>query len=57
MIMFNSLLVIGGVAIAVPLLLGLVPAVKVPAVVWRSSAVSWSGLLFWGGCISMRLSG
>jgi Kef-type K+ transport system membrane component KefB len=33
MITFNSLLVIGGVAIAVPLLLGLVPAVKVPAVV------------------------
>jgi Kef-type K+ transport system membrane component KefB len=33
MISFNSLLVIGGVAIAVPLLLGLVPAVKVPAVV------------------------
>jgi Kef-type K+ transport system membrane component KefB len=33
MITFISLLVIGGVAIAVPLLLGLVPAVKVPAVV------------------------
>jgi Kef-type K+ transport system membrane component KefB len=33
MITFNSLLIIGGVAIAVPLLLGLVPAVKVPAVV------------------------
>ena len=33
MISFNSLLIIGGVAIAVPLLLGLVPAVKVPAVV------------------------
>jgi len=33
MIKFNSLLIIGGVAIVVPLLLGLVPAVKVPAVV------------------------
>ena len=33
MISFNSLLIIGGVAIAMPLLLGLVPAVKVPAVV------------------------
>ena len=33
MISFNSLLIIGGVAIAVPLLLGLVPAAKVPAVV------------------------
>lgn len=33
MITFNSLLIIGGVAVAVPLLLGLVPAVKVPAVV------------------------
>jgi Kef-type K+ transport system membrane component KefB len=33
MISFNSLLIIGGVAVAVPLLLGLVPAVKVPAVV------------------------
>ena len=33
MITFTSLLIIGGVAIAVPLLLGLVPAVKVPAVV------------------------
>lgn len=33
MITFNSLLIIGGVAIAVPLLLGLVPAVKLPAVV------------------------
>ena len=33
MITFNSLLIIGGLAIAVPLLLGFVPAVKVPAVV------------------------
>jgi Kef-type K+ transport system membrane component KefB len=33
MISFNSLLIIGGVAVAMPLLLGLVPAVKVPAVV------------------------
>src|SRR5580693_7467153 len=33
MISFNSLLIIGGVAIAMPLLLGLAPAVKVPAVV------------------------
>jgi Kef-type K+ transport system membrane component KefB len=33
MITFNSLLIIGGVAVAVPLLLGLVPALKVPAVV------------------------
>jgi Kef-type K+ transport system membrane component KefB len=33
MISFNSLLIIGGVAVVVPLLLGLVPAVKVPAVV------------------------
>ena len=33
MITFSSLLIIGGVAIAVPLLLGLVPAVKVPTVV------------------------
>ena len=33
MITFNSLLIIGGVAVAVPLLLGLVPAVKMPAVV------------------------
>src|SRR5277367_1678562 len=33
MITFNSLLIIGAVAVAVPLLLGLVPAVKVPAVV------------------------
>jgi Kef-type K+ transport system membrane component KefB len=33
MITFNSLLIIGGVAVAVPLLLGLVPAVKVPAAV------------------------
>jgi Kef-type K+ transport system membrane component KefB len=33
MIMFNSLLIIGGVAIVVPLLLGLFPAVKVPVVV------------------------
>jgi Kef-type K+ transport system membrane component KefB len=33
MIMFNSLLIVGGVAVAVPLLLGLVPAVKVPPVV------------------------
>jgi Kef-type K+ transport system membrane component KefB len=32
-ITFNSLLIIGGVAVGVPLLLGLVPAVKVPAVV------------------------
>jgi Kef-type K+ transport system membrane component KefB len=32
-ISFNSLLIIGGVAVVVPLLLGLVPAVKVPAVV------------------------
>jgi Kef-type K+ transport system membrane component KefB len=33
MITFNSLLIIGGVAVAVPLVLGLVPALKVPAVV------------------------
>ncbi len=33
MISFNSLLIVGVVAVAVPLLLGLVPAVKVPAVV------------------------
>jgi Kef-type K+ transport system membrane component KefB len=33
MITFNSLLIIGGVAIAMPLLLGLFPAVKVPVVV------------------------
>ena len=33
MITFNSLLIIGAVAVAVPLLLGLIPAVKVPAVV------------------------
>jgi Kef-type K+ transport system membrane component KefB len=33
MIMFNSLLIIGGVAIVMPLLLGLFPAVKVPVVV------------------------
>ena len=33
MISFNSLLIVGAVAVAVPLLLGLVPAVKVPAVV------------------------
>src|ERR1700734_1603351 len=33
MISFNSLLIIGCVAIAMPLLLGLFPAVKVPAVV------------------------
>ncbi len=33
MISFSSLLIVGGVAVAVPLLLGLVPAVKVPAVV------------------------
>ncbi len=33
MITFNSLLIIGGVAVLVPLLLGLAPAVKVPAVV------------------------
>jgi Kef-type K+ transport system membrane component KefB len=32
-ISFNSLLIVGAVAVAVPLLLGLVPAVKVPAVV------------------------
>jgi Kef-type K+ transport system membrane component KefB len=33
MITFNSLLIIGGVAVVVPLLLGLAPGVKVPAVV------------------------
>lgn len=33
MISFNSLLIIGAVAVAVPLLLGLVPAVKVPPAV------------------------
>ena len=33
MLSFNSLLIIGGVAIAVPLLLGVFPAVKVPPVV------------------------
>jgi len=33
MISFTSLLIVGAVAVAVPLLLGLVPAVKVPAVV------------------------
>ena len=33
MISFSSLLIIGAVAVAVPLLLGLVPVVKVPAVV------------------------
>ncbi len=33
MISFNSLLIVGAVAVAVPLLLGLVPAVKVPPVV------------------------
>ncbi|HEX3193090.1 MAG TPA: cation:proton antiporter [Streptosporangiaceae bacterium] len=33
MISFSSLLIVGAVAVAVPLLLGLVPAVKVPAVV------------------------
>ena len=33
MISFNSLLIVGAVAVAVPLLLGLVPAVKVPGVV------------------------
>ena len=33
MISFNSLLIVGAVAVAVPLLLGLFPAVKVPAVV------------------------
>ena len=33
MISFTSLLVVGAVAVAVPLLLGLVPALKVPAVV------------------------
>jgi Kef-type K+ transport system membrane component KefB len=33
MITINSLLIIGGVAIAAPLLLGVVPAVKAPAVV------------------------
>jgi Kef-type K+ transport system membrane component KefB len=33
MISFNSLLIVGAVAVVVPLLLGLVPAVKVPAVV------------------------
>ncbi len=33
MISFNSLLIVGVVAVAVPLLLGLVPAVKVPPVV------------------------
>jgi Kef-type K+ transport system membrane component KefB len=33
MLSFNSLLIVGAVAVAVPLLLGLVPAVKVPAVV------------------------
>jgi Kef-type K+ transport system membrane component KefB len=33
MISFNSLLIVGAVAVAVPLLLGLVPVVKVPAVV------------------------
>ena len=33
MISFNSLLIVGAVAVAVPLILGLVPAVKVPAVV------------------------
>src|ERR1700722_1329253 len=33
MISFNSLLIVGVVAVAVPLLLGLVPAVKVPGVV------------------------
>ena len=33
MISFTSLLIVGAVAVAVPLFLGLVPAVKVPAVV------------------------
>jgi Kef-type K+ transport systems, membrane components len=33
MISFSSLLIVGAVAVAVPLFLGLVPAVKVPAVV------------------------
>jgi hypothetical protein len=33
MISFSSLLIVGAVAVAVPLLLGLVPVVKVPAVV------------------------
>src|SRR5271163_1110716 len=33
MISFNSLLIVGVVAVAVPLLLGLVPAVKVPPAV------------------------
>ena len=57
MITFNSLLIIGGVAIAVPLLLGLVPAVKVPAVVLRSSEASRSDPRFSAGCISMWRSG
>jgi Kef-type K+ transport system membrane component KefB len=33
MLSFNSLLIVGGVAVAVPLLLGLIPAVKLPPVV------------------------
>src|ERR1700750_1694837 len=36
MISFSSLLIVGAVAVAVPLFLGLVPAVKVPAVLLES---------------------
>jgi hypothetical protein len=55
--LFTGLLIVGAVAVAVPLLLGLVPAVKVPAMVLEILGGSWSDRRSWGGYISTWLSG
>ena len=57
MITFNSLLIIGAVAVAVPLLLGLVPAVKVPAVVLEILGGVLVGPAVLGWVASTRLVG
>ena len=57
MISFNSLLIVGVVAVAVPLLLGLIPAVKVPPAVFEILSGVLVGRRCWAGCIWMLPSG
>jgi hypothetical protein len=57
MISFTGLLIVGVVAVAVPLFLGLVPAVKVPAVVLEILGGVLVGPAVLGWCISTWRSG
>ena len=52
MISFNSLLIVGLVAVVVPLLLGLLPAVKVHPVVLEIVGGILVGWRCWAGCTS-----